>query len=143
MSGEYKRDIYEVISLLNEAKKHLRKAYTFLDRASTTSILDIIFSGFLSLIIDIREYRMLSKARKEIKKAESIIRMARAKLENLNLDFSMREDWELWTFFDIAFDSILVDLLKHKKIEDVKEKIGLWIRDLDKMIRKLEEIYIS
>ena len=143
MSSEYKRDIYEAISLLNEAKNHLRKAYTYLDRASTTSILDIVFSGFLSLIMDIREYRMLSKAGKEIKKAESIIKKARSKLENQNLDFSMEEDWELWTFFDIAFDSILVDLLKHKKIEDVKEEIDLWIRDLDKMIRKLEEIYTS
>jgi len=125
-----------MIKKLEEAKKHLERALGALDSAGTWSIVDII--GLGGIIPDIFEYSEFSKAKKEVESAAEITKDVKAELRNMGVQAPEIDHTLLWAVFDIGFDGLIVDLLRHSKINEAKDKVKETIRAIDQLIHQLK-----
>ena len=125
-----------IIKELKEAKKHFESALGALDSAGTWSIIDII--GLGGIIPDIFEYSEFSKAKREVESAAVIIKDVKAGLRNMGVQAPEIDHTLLWAVFDMGFDGLIVDLLRHSKINEAKDKVKEIIRAIDQLILQLK-----
>ena len=128
--------VIDMVRKLEEAKKHLKRALGALDSAGRWSIVDIISLG--GIIPDIFEYSKFSKAKEEVGSAGEIIKDVKAGLGNVGVQAPVIDHTLLWAVFDIGFDGLIIDLLRHSKIKEAKDKVRETIEAVDQLIHKLE-----
>lgn len=127
----------QIISKLEEAKNHLKQARSALNSAGLWSVVDII--GFGGVLADIFEYSEFSDAKKEVQQAAKLLKEVEAELRNMGVQTPEINHTLLWAFFDVGFDGIIIDLLRHFKINEAKDKVDETIRAVDQLIFRLKQ----
>ena len=135
MSAEFK----DLIGMLRLARGYLLRAREKLDAASTFSIIDIFLGGLPSLVADVFEYSAFSEAKRYVEMAVKVIEEVRQRLLTIPQLTPILNDTTLWAILDIGFDNFFIDLLRHMKIEEAKDKVDEMIREVDRLIFRLEK----
>jgi hypothetical protein len=125
-----------VIDSLEKAVEHLELALEALNSAGSWSIIDVI--GFGGMLADIFEYSEFGKAKREIKLAANIIRDVEAELKDMEVRVPEIDHTELWAVFDMCFDGLIIDLLRHAKINEAKAKVKETIENVNQLISQLK-----
>jgi len=133
-------DIQEIVRLLKILRSKLISAVEKLEEASKYSILDILLGGSLSLIADIFEYSRFYEAKLYAEEADDILREIRRRINELNIKIPEIDNIVLWAIADIGLDNLIIDLIRHYKINQAKEKLLNVISQVDILIRKLEDV---
>jgi hypothetical protein len=133
-------DLDETIKLLTRARELIVKAIDKLEEASTYSIVDILLSGPLSIVADIFEYSKFSDAKTYIEEAGDILKSVRRRLKEMDIRIPDINHMAIWAVLDIGFDSLIIDLMRHYKIKEAKEKLKESLEDIDRLIRRLNNI---
>jgi len=110
----------------------------FLEIAENFSILDIFIPFGLSIIPDMFEYDSYYKAVHEVNIAFMILNEIRYYLKNIYIEYPYMDNVPLWMIFDIGFDSLISDLLRHMRIKEVREKIEKIREEVLYAIRQME-----
>jgi len=125
-----------MIKSLERAVGHLELALEALNSAKTWSIVDII--GIGGIIGDIFEYSEFGKAKKEVELATNIIRDVESELRNMDVKVPEIDHTTMWAFLDIGFDGLIIDLLRHSKINEAKAKVEETIKAINRLISQLK-----
>lgn len=128
-----------MIPKLEAAREHLKRARDKLESARSWSIGDIILGGGLSFIADIFEYSEFKEAKREVQSAAKLLRDVRQHLKEMEIQAPEINHTLSWAIFDIGFDGIFIDLLRHFKIKEAKEKVEEGMRGIDQLIFKLKQ----
>ena len=124
-----------IIKSLEKAVEHLDLALKALNSARTWSIVDVI--GLGGIFGDIFEYSEFSKAKKEVEHAANIIREVESELKNVEVKVPEIDHTTLWAFLDIGFDGLIIDLLRHSRINEAKAKVEETIKAVNRLISQL------
>ena len=125
-----------IVFRLHQAIYHLDRALYFLERSEAASIFDVLTP--FSLPFDFIEYGAFRQAMMEVNIARQIIYEVHPYLRNYNVSLDTYDDTLLWMFVDVVFDSIIVDLVRHFKIREVKRKIQKARERIARVISQLE-----
>lgn len=128
-----------ILARLREALFHIDNAIKFLRNAESFSILDIFTPFGLSIVPDMFEYDSYYKAVHEVNIAFMIINEIRYYLRNIYIDYPYMDNIPLWMIFDIGFDNLVLDLLRHMRIKEVREKIEKVREEILHAIRRIEQ----
>ena len=125
-----------MIKSLERAVGHLELALEALNSARTWSIVDII--GIGGIFGDIFEYSEFGKAKKEVELATNIIRDVESELRNMDVKVPEIDHTTMWAFLDIGFDGLIIDLLRHSKINEAKAKVEETIKAINRLISQFK-----
>ena len=125
-----------IIKSLERAVGHLELALEALNSAKTWSIVDII--GIGGIFGDIFEYSEFGKAKKEVELATNIIRDVESEFRNMDVKVPEIDHTTMWAFLDIGFDGLIIDLLRHSKINEAKAKVEETIKAINRLISQLK-----
>jgi hypothetical protein len=125
-----------MIKSLERAVGHLELALEALNSARTWSIIDVI--GLGGILGDIFEYSEFGKAKKEVELATNIIRDVESELKNMEVKVPEIDHTTMWAFLDIGFDGLIIDLLRHSKINEAKAKVEETIEAVDRLISQFK-----
>ncbi len=125
-----------MIKSLERAVGHLELALEALNSARKWSIIDVI--GLGGIFGDIFEYSEFGKAKKEVELATNIIRDVESELRNMDVKVPEIDHTTMWAFLDIGFDGLIVDLLRHSKINEAKAKVEETIKAVNRLISQLK-----
>ena len=128
----------EIVNLLSKAKEDLEKAKSKLNRASTFSIIDVIFRGSIGLIADVFEYSRFSEAKTYIKEATQILKEVREKMKRVEISVPEIDHTALWATLDIGLDGLVIDLIRHYEISQARKKVEEVIENIDRLIDRLK-----
>ena len=125
-----------VIYSLEKAVEHLALALEALNSAGSWSVIDVI--GFGGVFADIFEYSEFGKAKREVELAANIIRDVEAELKNMEVRVPEIDHTTLWAVFDICFDGLIIDLLRHAKINEAEAKVKETIENVNRLVSQLK-----
>jgi len=126
-----------VIKSLQSAMEHLELALEALNSARNWSVADMIGSGSIA---DIFEYSEFGKAKREVELATNIIRDVESELKDMEVKVPEIDHTTMWAFLDIAFDGLIIDLLRHLKINEAKAKVEETIKAINQLISQLKDM---
>ena len=127
-----------VIKRLERAIEHLELALKALKSAKKWSIVDII--GIGGILGDIFEYSEFGKAKREVELAKNIIKDVESELKNMEIKVPKIDHTTMWAFLDIGFDGLIIDLLRHSKINEAKAKVEETIKAISQLISQLKTV---
>ena len=127
-----------VLARLRMVLFHIDNAIKFLRNAEGYSILDIFTPFGLSIIPDMFEYDAYYKAMHEINIAFMILNEVRYYLKNIYIGYPYMDNTPLWMMFDIGFDNLIFDLLRHMRIREVRKNIEKLREKIIDIIRRIE-----
>lgn len=110
-----------IVSRLHQAVYHLDRALYLLERSETASIFDILTP--FSFPFDFIEYGAFNQAMIEINLARQTLYEVYPYLRGYNVNIDIYDDALLWMFVDVVFDNIIVDLVRHFKIREIKKRV--------------------
>lgn len=125
-----------IVNSLERAVEHLETALEALNSAGTWSFIDVI--GFGGIFADIFEYSEFGKAKREVELAADIIRNVKSELKNMEVVVPEIDHMESRAVFDIFFDGLIIDLLRHSKISEAKSKVRETINAINHLISQLK-----
>ena len=124
------REIDEAIAAGREALEALEDAADSLDSAKRWGIVDILGGGLITSVI---KHSRLGDANHALADAREEIRAFTREISDVrDLHLLNAEVGGLNTFFDIAMDNTLVDLLVQKDISDAEDRVEeatAWVRE--------------
>jgi hypothetical protein len=126
-----------VIKNLEKAVGHLELALESLNSARKWSIVDII--GIGGILGDIFEYSEFGKAKREVELAANIITDVESELKDMEVQVPEIDHTTMWAFLDIGFDGLIIDLLRHSKINEAKAKVEETIKAVSQLISQLKD----
>jgi len=89
---------------------------------------------------DIFEYSEFGKAKREVELATNIIRDVESELKDMEVKVPEIDHTTMWAFLDIAFDGLIIDLLRHLKINEAKVKVEETIKAINQLISQLKDM---
>jgi hypothetical protein len=125
-----------VIYSLEKAVEHLTLALEALNSAGSWSVMDVI--GFGGVFADIFEYSKFDKAKREVELAADIIRGVEAELKNMEVRVPEIDHTPLWAVLDVCFDGLIIDLLRHVKINEAEVKVKETIENVNQLVSQLK-----
>ena len=126
-----------VIKNLERAVEHLELALESLNSARKWSIVDMI--GIGGILGDIFEYSEFGKAKREVELAANIITDVESELKDMEVQVPEIDHTTMWAFLDIGFDGLIIDLLRHSKINEAKAKVEETIKAVSQLISQLKD----
>ncbi|MDL2206503.1 hypothetical protein LJC33_06275 [Eubacteriales bacterium OttesenSCG-928-N13] len=129
--------IAHLVELAENARIELERALSSLDRARSWSIFDMLGGGFISGII---KHNRMDEAAEHVESAREYIECLQYAYQQTQLAADLHLDiGDFARFADIFFDGLFADVYMHSKINEYKGKIESALRQLNQMIRHLNQ----